>query len=306
MRLAEVEVGRVERLVAMRAFPGWSELTASELAALAGAATPRWIPAGVRLFEEGAPVTTLYVVIRGELAVYRGGVELGRYGPHTGVGGLAAFARDPRGYECRALADTLALELDLEDLEEIFEDRFGVLVQVLAELARESIRVRRRLAPHAGFPARASGGEQCPARPLDLVERIFFLRRNFAFAPGRIDSVAALAKCATEVRVEKGAPLWRFGDPADALLAVVCGTVGARAPDGLSFAFGAGDLVGGLDALGEVPRWFDASAGDGLVALRVERDVALDVWEDHPDLGLDVLESVASGLLSLVERSREV
>lgn len=297
----EPDVGRVEKLVALRSFPGWAELPTPELAALSELAEPRAAPVGTTLLSEGQPVTTIYLVMRGELTIRRDGVEIGRYGPHSGVGGLAAFARDPRGYECEATRDSLLLALHADELEEVFEDRFVVLGSVLRELARETVRLRRRMRPNAGFPAEADPGERCPARRLDLVERIFFLRRNLAFASGFIDSIAALARSAEELRLAPGERLWRAEDRADHLLAVVCGTIEARTPDGTTFAFGAGDLVGGLDAVGEVPRWFDAEVGEGLVALRMESDPTLDVFEDHPDLGLDVLQGFSAALLALLE-----
>lgn len=302
MSAREAEIGRVERLVALRSFPGWVDLPTGDLATLAEVATPRWFETGARLLEEGQPVSRIYLVVRGELALRRGGVEIGRYGPHTGVGALAAFARDARGYECAALTDTLVLEMHADDLTELFEDRFLVLLRVLQEMARESIRIRRGLRPSAGFPRTADPGERCPMRRLDLVERIFFLRQNLAFASGFIDSIAALARSADEVRLPSGQVLWRPGDRADAMIALVCGTVRARTPEGLEFAFGAGDLVGGLDSTAREPRWFEAVVEDGMVGLTLQRDATVDVWEDHPDLGMEVLRGFSAGLLSLLEQ----
>mgnify|MGYP006277725407 CR=1 FL=1 len=302
MSALEPEVGRVERLVALRSFPGWSGLPTAELATLAEAATPRSFDAGARLLEEGEPVTRTFMVVRGELALWRGGVELGRFGPHTGVGALAAFARDPRGYTVTAHQPSLVLELHADDLTEILEDRFIILLRMLQEMARENIRIRRTLGPSAGFPSHASAGEACPAHRLDLMERIFLLRKNLAFVEGFIDSVAALARDARELRLANGEVLWRIGDRADAMVAIICGTIRGRTPEGFEFVLGAGDLVGGLDATAREPRWFQATVEEGLVGLAVDRDALVDVLEDHPDLGMDLLRGFSVGLLSLLER----
>jgi len=304
-RAGEPLVGRVERLVAMRSFPGWGELPTRDLVTLGAIATPRRIGVGEKVFLEGQPVQSVLLVLDGELALSRGGKRLGLYGQGSGVGGLAAFARDPRGYDCLATRDSTVLELHAEDLEELFEDRFPILLAVIRELARENIELRENLPPSAGFPARAEVGEQCPAQALDLVERIFFLRKTLAFGAGRIDSVAELAKGSEEIRAGAGEVIWRRGDRADGVLAIVCGTLRCKTSDGLAFELGAGDLAGGLDALGGVPRWFDAEVGEGLVALSMSRDLTVDVWEDHPDLALEVLQAFAAGLLALLERAAE-
>ncbi|MEQ9081095.1 MAG: cyclic nucleotide-binding domain-containing protein [Sandaracinaceae bacterium] len=305
MSSPEPLVGRVERLVAMRSFPGWSELPTRDLVTLAAIARPRRIGVGEQVFTEGQPIQTVLLVLEGELALSRGGKRLGLYRESSGVGGLAAFARDPRGYDCLATRDSVVLELHAEDLEELFEDRFPILLAVVRELARENVELRRRLPPSAGFPTRSSAGDQCPAQALDLVERIFFLRRTLAFGAGRIDSLAELAKGAEEIRAEPGRVVWKVGDRADDALAIVCGTLRCRTEDGLAFELGAGDLAGGLDALGQVPRWYSAEVGEGLVALSMGRDLTVDVWEDHPDLALEVLQAFAAGLLALLERAAD-
>ena len=92
------DVSRVERMIALRAFPGWSELPAPELATLASIARPRFAVEGTHLIAERDPIHSLIVVIRGEIVARRGGRELGRYGPGTGVGGLAGFSRASEGY----------------------------------------------------------------------------------------------------------------------------------------------------------------------------------------------------------------
>ena len=297
--LLPAEIGPVERMVALRGFPGWSELNSSELATLAEIAQPRAARAGMMIIHQGSPVEASYAVVRGALVARRHGEVLGRYGPGTAVGGLAAFGKDAKGYEVQALRDTLMLEMHIADLEEVFEDRFHILALVLRELARQNLRLRQALLPGAGFPARVSGGEACPARSLDLVERIFYLRRNLTIDQGAIDSVAVLAKTAREVRLGPGEWLWRHGDPADHMAALLCGRVRCTSPEGHDFQLGAGDLAGSLDANAEVPRWYDCQVVDGVVALIMPRGITLDVFEDHTDLALELLAAFSRQALAL-------
>ncbi len=300
--LLPVEIGPIERMRTLRSFPGWSELSRSELATLAEIARPRLARAGVMVIGRGEPIEASYSVVSGALVARRHGDVLGRYGPGTAVGGLAAFGRDADGYEVQAVRDTTMLEMNIADLEEVFEDRFRILALVLRELARQGLKLRRELLPHAGYPELADGGEACPARSLDLVERIFYLRQNLAIEEDAIDSVAILAKTATELRLGPGEWLWRHGDPSDHMLALLCGRVRCTSPEGHRFELGSGDLAGSLDANAEVPRWYDCQVVDGVVALVLPRNITLDIYEDHAGLARELLRAFSRQVLALQAR----
>ncbi|MGE0787818.1 MAG: Crp/Fnr family transcriptional regulator [Sandaracinaceae bacterium] len=303
MPSSDVEIGRVERIVALRSFPGWSDVDASDLAVIANAAKARRYAAGDVLCDPHEPPDALFLVVSGSVRAALDGVETGRFGEHSAVGGLAAFAEISRGYELVALEETVALELAHSDMEEIFEDRFILLLRVLSTLAKSSIALRQKL-PLGGFSNDAKVGPPRPPRPLDLIERILVLSSNFAMA-GRIDSVAVLARSARELRHEVGDVVWRCGDPGDSMLSIVSGRVRCTAEDGTTWDLGAGDLAGGMCSLGYVPRWYTMEVIDPLLALMMRRDVSIDVWEDHPDLALQSLKVFAQGLLRLQRRVGE-
>ncbi|MGF1466905.1 MAG: cyclic nucleotide-binding domain-containing protein [Sandaracinaceae bacterium] len=301
--LSAADVGRVERLVALRSFPGWRNLPSSELMAMVEIATALRVPRGTRLLHDGQRVDRMYLVVEGEMRLTRGGHELGRFGPYSGVGGLAAFARDERGYDCDALEDSVVLEMRAHDLEEVLEERFLILSSAIANLCRQAIQNRLRLHPDAGFPEVAEPGAPCPARPLDLVEKVAHLRGNIGLGHGRIDALVAVAREVDEVRLVHGTELWAEGDRAETVLAIVCGTIEGRTGAGHHFRVGAGDFCGSLEALSGTPRWFSARVDEGLVGLRLRMDRLLDVLEDHRDLGLDLLQAISAGLLSVIDQT---
>ncbi|MCZ7683598.1 MAG: cyclic nucleotide-binding domain-containing protein [Sandaracinaceae bacterium] len=296
------EIGWIERLIALRSFPGWADLPASELAAISAAARPRLCAAGERLVDARSVVSSVLLVVDGELVVTREGRALGRIGPRDWLGAVLAFAPDALGIECDAAVASLVLELDVDDLEDIFEDRVGVLARAVAVLSREAIALRRAFPEDGGFVETDPSREDVPARPLDVVERVFYLRQSRALPRARIDATTALAEAARELRVEAGEPLFRIGDPSGAMIAVIGGRVDARSADGQRFTFGAGDMIGGLDTFAGVPRWYEAEAATALTALVLDRDEILDVWEDHPDLGIAMLRAVSTSLLDLLGR----
>src|SRR5690606_40077179 len=134
----------------------------------------------------GMPVRALHFVLRGRLEVTEHGGAREIVGPRHVVGGLEALSQEWSGQSVVVVEDSLTLQLDSENLEEVFEDNFSILVAVLRVLAAGQVALRRKLGPAAGFaeppeaPARVS-----PA--LDLVERIICLRQTMDFAGTRVE-----------------------------------------------------------------------------------------------------------------------
>jgi len=298
----EVDLGHVERMVTLRSFPGWSGLEPSELALLADLAVPRFAPAGTVLAAADQPSTQIFMIVRGELEVELEGQVIGHYGPGAAVGGIAAFAGRTEGYAIRVLEDATLLVTPVAEVEEVFEDRFPILANVLRVLAEQMIELRRRLGPSAGYPEVVDTGASCPARSLDLVERIFYLRKNLAMDDSSIDSVAVLAKAAEEIRGAPGDVLWREGDVADGMLAILCGRVRCTNDLGQTFVLGAGDLAGSLDSAARAGRWCTLTVEDGVVGLQLPRDAMLDVWEDHPELPLRLLRAFSRQVLAMQQK----
>lgn len=300
-RRGAVITNPVQRSLILKTFPGFSALSGSDLAVLAAATQERFFRRREVMLEPGRPVKAMYLMVEGRVQTYLGGQPSRIFGPRTAVGGLAALARDPRGAHVVALDDVVALELDPEDLEEIFEDHFEITVGVLGAVARGL----RELQIKLGGGAIDDGGALSTvdtSGPLSLVDKMFCLTRTSNFADTSIEAVAELAEGAEEVRMRAGRPIWRHGDAADHYLTIVSGEVEAAPPDEAPFRFRSGWVVGGLDAIGEVPRWYDLTAATPLVALRHRRAVFYDVLEDHPDLAMEIMRRLARGTSEAMAR----
>jgi CRP-like cAMP-binding protein len=296
------EVGRIERIHALRSLFGSGGPSTAALAAMAAVAVAVRIRKGTILAQEGEPATTLWVVVEGELLAMRAGKLLGSYGPRHVVGSLAALSRDPRGFRCTAAEDTIALQLRADDMYEVFEDHFGMLQTVMEALARGSIEIRRGIKPDAGYDGALAPDPEAGTDTLDLVERMLVLRKSLAMHT-HIDELAELARAAQEVHYLAETSLWQEEDRATHLLVLVSGSVRALNKDGLQFKFGPGDLVGGLDMVAGAPRWYEAISERDVIALSIDRETLLDLCEDQAELGFDFLHLLAEILLSLHERT---
>ncbi|HSB61857.1 MAG TPA: cyclic nucleotide-binding domain-containing protein [Vicinamibacteria bacterium] len=292
----------LQRILYLKSQPTLATLPAAELAVVAEQAQERFFPAGSVLLREGQPVGAVYFVVDGALAVHRRGAFVGRVKPGAGVGGLSLFARDPEGVQAVAETDTLAIELDADTVLEVLEDRFQILHHILRDFCRQVVElsVRRRLDLTKGFPEWTLRID--PGRELDLVERIFFLRQMQAFQRASINALAELSRALTQVRFEPEVTLWSVGEPAPGIYLILSGQVRATSEArGLSFRPGPGFPLGALEAMAEVPRWYDATTETPLVALQGSVEAVIDVFEDNFEMAMDFLQVTAQAMLEYIE-----
>jgi CRP-like cAMP-binding protein len=295
-----IELGPIEQMHALRRmFGSDASLSNEALAAVSQLARAQRVAKDTLLARAGEPMGFVYLVIEGMLELSRAGLRLGLFGSGTGVGVISALAREEINYSCTALTESTLLVLRAADLNEVLEDHFEMMHGALRNMAADAIGWRRAL-PDAGFSPQPLGPcTSCSPEPLGLVERILYLRRTIGLEESYIDELAELARAARELRCAAGTPLWSAGDRADHLLIVVSGEVSGETPEGAHFQFGPGDILGNLDTIAAVPRWFDARAKSDLIALSLDSEAIVDVWEDHPDLGFAFLRMLSRLLLTL-------
>lgn len=294
---------RVQRVLALRSFPGLAHLPPSELAVLGEHLRPRLFPRGVTVLEQGIPVAGVHFVIEGRVHFVRDSVVRREFGPHEVVGGLAALSGEPQGARAVAASDTVTLELLRDDMVEVFEDHFPIALAVLRALSRAHLQLRLELGEDCGYPT-VNDGEALPEiGELSLVERMSQLRRTLPFGNVSVEVIASLAQSAEEVRVTAGQTLWTAGDPSTATFTVLSGIVRCATPDGRhSFRFGPSSVLGSIDAVGQVPRWYTATTQTDVVGLRSHADTLIDFMEDRPGVALAFLGLAARNVGRLLER----
>jgi CRP-like cAMP-binding protein len=305
VELEAIEIGRIQRIHTLRSLSGMQSVSTAALAALAAHAMPVRIPSGTRIASEGRPTGIVYILLEGGLQTSQNGRMLGAYGPRTAVGLLPVLARDTSGFTVEAVRDSTAFALHAEDVLEVLEDHFDMMHAVMRSLALEAVAVRRALTDDGGYQGETLAGVEYPSEPLDLVERLFCLRHTFPLGNSHLDALAEIARASYEVHYPAGMTLWSMGDRSQHLLILVCGIVRGTTADGAEFRFGPRDVVGSLDMVAEVPRWFEAVIEEDVVALSHDRDMMADLWEDHPELGLDFLQLFSTTLLGLREQLAE-
>lgn len=295
-------ISPVQRALILKTFPGFVSLSAAELAVMASVVRERFFPAGSVLLEPGTPVLAFHLVVEGEVQMLHGGRPTQKLGPRSSVGGLGALTRDPRGAHAVALEDTVTLEIDTDDMQDVFEDNFNILMGVMRTLSRTIRSVQQKTGGGA-----ASGGHQSfegldTDQPLTLVDKMFFIRHASSFARESIEALAELAAHATETRLGAGEILWTIGDPPDHSMLIVNGVVECRPENMDPFELGPGFVVGGPDTLVGDPRWYEAVAKTDVILLRQQLDKMLDVFEDHIEVAIAMLKNLAARFTDKLEQ----
>src|SRR5688572_28999814 len=291
---------QVQRVLLLRTFEAFRDLSPVELAAVAEHVRPRLFRKGAQLFPLGRVVRSNHFVVEGKVAIVREGKQVRVFGPQSSLGGLASLTGEPETQVYLALEDTETLELLRDDIQDVFEDNFRIFQGVMRAITRVVLEVRRRLGPSAGFQPVTNADPVRPVGELGLVEKIFFLRQTMSFAQTRIEALADLAQETEDLTLPAGQILWRAGDVSDHALMPISGIIACETDDGRQkFKFDPGSTVGGIDALANVPRWYQACAETPVRTLRVDAQRLLDVVEDNIELGMDMLRVFGLGLRQL-------
>lgn len=294
----------MQKMLALRHMWAMASLSQSDLRMVAEKLRERFFPMGEVLYREGDPVVTLQFLIDGTVHLQKDGTIFGTIDAPGGVGIMTALARSDSPYDTVAATDVLALEIDAETFLEILEDRFPVLLNTLRVSTGMLSKSLSALPAAQLGSARAADCPPLTERPLNLVERLLFLRRNPIYRGSSTNALAELAQLLIEERPADGTKLFARGQVADSVYFVLDGVIRCSAPQG-DFSFGAGSVVGGLEGLGGVPRWYDATADESLAVLRGLTTDIIDVYEDNPNLALDFLAmSSMRNLRFWLERAR--
>lgn len=275
----------VQRLMALRQYPGFADADLAELAVLAENVIEEDFVAGAVVTRPGR-VPSLHLVIEGGIAM--GAIS---WGPRDLVGALEAIADRQTSEPMIATADTRTLQLSAADFADILEDNFGLLSNVRRALARMVLASRRR---RNATPSRRPQLATANTGALGLVDRLLVLRHQLPFTSGRIHALAALAEATREISWHAGAVIAHADDPASGSYLILEGAVRVR---GAERVVGPGDAIGALEMLGEVPHRETAEALTPVRALECPAAAVLDLIEDHTDLALAMVASLAGELL---------
>lgn len=150
-----ISTALVKKLVQIPIFGG---LTVGEAADFFEVAVESTVAKGATLFREGDDGDALYVILEGEVAVTRKGVELARLGKHTVVGEMTLVGEgEVRSATATAVTDVKVLTVPSKRVQKMLKADSVAALKVVANLAQV---MSRRLAAINERLVQLSGGKK--------------------------------------------------------------------------------------------------------------------------------------------------
>jgi CRP-like cAMP-binding protein len=299
--MAPFTVPLTERLLHLRAIPVAAMLKPEVLHMIARYLEPRTFARGDRLMEYGAPLESMHHLLEGKLTLLREGKEVGELAAPQTIGFLGIIGRANAAYDAIALEDTRTLELSVDALHELLEDHFSLFDATLRYLSERLVQELVEL-PQEALNIAAEPGEPIAGRAMDYVERIVFIRTIRAFSSFNVNALAMMTERMVEERHDAGVHLWSEGEPSKFIHTLVSGTLRARTWSGKTFTYGRGAVVGGMECIARVPRWYSLESATPVVLLRGRQEVFLDLLEENFQMAMDFVSFMAGFLQTLVEQ----
>jgi hypothetical protein len=277
----EIEaIGTLERVLALKKLPAFADLHPTDLAPLAARAIPRRLPAdaALPLAAEGG---SMHLLIEGCVRAH------GETRDAPAVLGLIELLAGKAPPPLRTTAASLTLEIGRRALVEVLEDEFDVWLATLRHVCAHAL--------ERGVPRPTDAFDPRGADLGDLAERIALLRRIPPFAGLGIHALGQIASEMEPIAADAGATLWSAGDAAGHVLVIASGVVHCDGGDGAVRDVGAGTLLGLAEALCVDRRSYRAEARSAVRALRLDTEALIDVLEDDPDAGVELIRVIARG-----------
>ena len=274
----------LRRMLALRQFPLLAGIERADLAVFAENVIETTLPAGAVIAAARSRLGALHFVLEGQIE----SADMS-WGPREVCGVIEVLARRSMSAPAIATTEVRTLQLSSGELGEILEDNFGVMSSVVRELAGRALAI--------GLPRTRAPRPLVTAGPLGLVERLIVLRQQVPFARAGLQALATLAHDSEELILPPGATLARTGEAASRAFVVVEGTLHARQPNGMSSVHGIGDAIGLFETLASAPHGSTVEALTQVRALASTGAALFDVLEDHGDVGLAMLATLAGAML---------
>jgi CRP-like cAMP-binding protein len=126
----------VEKVLLLQKVDLLSAARTEDLSRLASISEEVLYPEGAVIFEEGRPADGLYVIIRGHVALLKGGDEIVSLGEEEALGAWSLFEAEPPVTSAKATRESLLLRVDREDFYDLLLDYPEMGESILKALVR--------------------------------------------------------------------------------------------------------------------------------------------------------------------------
>jgi CRP-like cAMP-binding protein len=253
---------------------------------------------GDRLFERGAPVSAVFLIMQGDVDLVAEAGPTWHFSGSGGIGFVDYMIGRPHARTAIARTHVRAVAIDAADYSEYMHDNVDLAHRAIARLGGmviDDVVTTGDATVLARAPddhAHPEGGEPT------LIDRVVLLSRTPAFARAPVQALADLARSSGLARFSAGQVIAPAGTRSEVVSVLVRGQVELTAPGrGFTAIRGPIDLVGHAAELTDAPRLLAARAVRDSLVLQVHREDLLDGIDEHFEL--------FQSLVAYVSRLRE-
>jgi CRP/FNR family transcriptional regulator, cyclic AMP receptor protein len=130
----------VERVSFLKSVDLFTDTPDHILASVAAIIREMHLDPGTLFIREGDLGDCMYIVVDGQVQVYRGDRSIIELGPGSSVGELAVLDPEPRAASVRAMSEVLLFRIDKQPFDEVMADRPEIarsVIRALCERIRE-------------------------------------------------------------------------------------------------------------------------------------------------------------------------
>ena len=136
---------RVERVLALKNVELFHDIPGEVLADIASLLEEEVFEKGQYVVSEGDLGKELYIIIKGEIEVVKGGNRIDVMKSGGSFGEMAIIDSQPRSADVIAMSDVLLLKMERDDFHEILKQREEVAIGVIRVLNRRIRNLNQRL-----------------------------------------------------------------------------------------------------------------------------------------------------------------
>ena len=129
-------ISTLEKIIFLKGVELFSQLSGEKLAQVAQIAKEVDYSRGARVFSEGDPGSSLFLIVSGQVDVVKGGRTIVKLGEKECFGEMAILDSEPRSATITAEADVVLLEISREDFYDLMTDEHEISQGIVKVLVR--------------------------------------------------------------------------------------------------------------------------------------------------------------------------
>lgn len=126
----------LEKVLFLKEVSLFKNISSERLARIASITKEIEFSKGDRIINEGDEGDSLFIIVEGEVGIYKGKVKIATLGPRDFFGEMAILDSEPRSATVIAEKDLICLKISREDFTEILIDEHEIMLAIIKSLVQ--------------------------------------------------------------------------------------------------------------------------------------------------------------------------